>query len=113
MTPGARMTATRAADIVPLRTDFAHLIDGELIAGTPCLDVINPATGAVFARAPKATREDLDRAVAAARRAFQSWRETSFEERRLYIGRLSAAMRAQQSSLAELLTREQGKPLSQ
>ena len=107
------MAATRAAEIVPLRTDFAHLIDGELIAGTPCLDVINPATGAVFARAPKATREDLDRAVAAARRAFQSWRETSFEERRLYIGRLSAAMRAQQSSLAELLTREQGKPLSQ
>lgn len=107
------MAATRAAEIVPLRTDFAHLIDGELIAGTPCLDVINPATGAVFARAPKAAREDLDRAVAAARRAFQSWRETSFEERRLYIGRLSAAMRAQQSSLAELLTREQGKPLSQ
>src|ERR1017187_2614213 len=35
MTAGARMTATRAADILPLRTDFAQLIDGELIAGTP------------------------------------------------------------------------------
>ena len=31
MTAGARMTATRAADILPLRTDFAQLIDGELI----------------------------------------------------------------------------------
>jgi hypothetical protein len=29
------MTATRAADILPLRTDFAQLIDGQLIAGTP------------------------------------------------------------------------------
>ncbi len=107
------MAATRAADILPPRTDFAQLIDGELIAGAPALDVINPATGAVFARAPRATPEDLERAVAAARRAFQSWRETSFEQRRAHIGRLSAAMLAQQSSLAELLTREQGKPLSQ
>ncbi len=107
------MTATRAADILPLRTDFAQLIDGELIAGTPTLDVINPATGAVFARAPRATHADLDRAVAAARRAFQSWRESSFEQRRLCMQRLSAALRVQQESLAELLTREQGKPLSQ
>src|SRR5579863_9743169 len=113
MTRGVRMAATRAADILPPRTDFAQLIDGELIAGAPGLDVINPATGAVFARAPRATPEDLERAVAAARRAFQSWRETSFEQRRAHIGRLSAAMLAQQSSLAELLTREQGKPLSQ
>jgi len=107
------MAAPGAADTLPLRTDFAQLIDGELIAGTPGLDVINPATGAVFARAPKATREDLDRAVAAARRAFPGWRENSFAQRRLHIGRLSAALRSHQESLAELLTREQGKPLSQ
>ena len=76
------MAATRAADIVPLLTDFSQLIDGELIAGTPALDVINPATGAVFARAPRATRPELDRAVGAARRAFAGWRETSYEQRR-------------------------------
>jgi len=56
------MAAPCAANTLPLRTDFAQLIDGELIAGTPGLDVINPATGAVFARAPKATRADLPRA---------------------------------------------------
>jgi acyl-CoA reductase-like NAD-dependent aldehyde dehydrogenase len=107
------MAAPCAADTVPLRTDFAQLIDGELITGGPSLDVINPATGTVFARAPRATREHLDRAVAAARRAFAGWRQSSFAHRRLHIGRLSAALRTHQSDLAELLTREQGKPLSQ
>src|ERR1700693_2620352 len=113
MIRGARMAATRAVDIVPLQTDFSQLIDGELIAGTPALDVINPATGAVFARAPRATRPDLDRAVAAARRAFVGWRERPYEQRRADIERFCEALRARQEELAQLLTREQGKPLSQ
>jgi len=107
------MAATRATALAPLRTDFLQLIDGELLAGTPLLDVINPATGAVFARAPRATRADLDRAVNAARRAHPNWRDSSYEQRRGCIQRACAALRAQQSSLAELLTREQGKPLAQ
>ena len=107
------MAATRIAEIAPLRTDFSQLIDGELIAGTPELDVINPATGAVFARAPRATRADLDCAVAAARRAFGAWRATSFAQRREYIEGFCAMLSAQQQTLAELLTREQGKPLAQ
>ena len=107
------MAATRAVDIVPLRTDFSQLIDGELLAGTPTLDVINPATGAVFARAPRATRADLERAVSAARGAFAGWRARSYEQRRAALERFCASLRAQQDSLAELLTREQGKPLAQ
>ncbi len=107
------MAATRTAEVAPLRTDFCQLIDGDLVAGTPTLDVINPATGSVFARAPRATRADLDRAVAAARRAFGEWRATSFAQRREAIARFCAALCQQQQSLAELLTREQGKPLAQ
>jgi len=107
------MAATRAADIVPLRTDFCQLIEGELLAGTPTLDVINPATGAVFARAPRASRADLDRAVSAARRAFDGWRASSYAQRRATLERFCESLRAQQDSLAELLTREQGKPLTQ
>ncbi|MGA8708803.1 MAG: aldehyde dehydrogenase family protein [Steroidobacteraceae bacterium] len=107
------MAATRIAESAPLRTDFSQLIDGELIAGTPELDVINPATGAVFARAPRATRADLDCAVAAARRAFGDWRATSFAHRREYIECFCATLCAQQQTLAELLTREQGKPRAQ
>ncbi|HEY6451706.1 MAG TPA: aldehyde dehydrogenase family protein [Steroidobacteraceae bacterium] len=110
------MAATRAADSAQLRTDFAQLIDGELLAGAQshdAIDVINPATGMVFARAPRASRAELDRAVAAARRAFPGWRASSYQQRRDRIGQLAAALRAHRDVLAELLTREQGKPLSQ
>jgi acyl-CoA reductase-like NAD-dependent aldehyde dehydrogenase len=95
------------------RTDFALLIDGELVDGERSLDVINPATGLVFARCPAAGRAELDRAVAAARRAFSGWSGLTFEERAACIRRFCEALRAQQGSLAELLTREQGKPVSQ
>ena len=107
------MAATRAADTVPLRTDFCQLIDGELFRGTPALDVINPASGTVFARAPRATRDDLERAVEAARRAFAGWRQTSYPQRRSAIEHFCELLRARQEGLAELLTREQGKPLAQ
>ncbi len=107
------MAATPATEMTALRTDFFQLVDGELLAGAPLLDVINPATGAVFARAPRASRADLDRAVSAARRSYPSWRDSSYEQRRSCIQRACASLRAQQSSLAELLTCEQGKPLAQ
>jgi acyl-CoA reductase-like NAD-dependent aldehyde dehydrogenase len=110
------MTAQRAADTIsrtPLRTDFALLIDGERVSAGEPLDVINPATGEVFARCPAAGRAELDRAVAAARRASSAWRERSFEERRAVIGRIAEVLRANQAQLAELLTLEQGKPVGQ
>jgi acyl-CoA reductase-like NAD-dependent aldehyde dehydrogenase len=110
------MNAQRAAQAVsgsPLRTDFAHLIDGELVRTGEPLDVINPATGAVFARAPAAGRAELERAVAGARRAFAAWKERSFEERRAAIKQMAQVLRENQAELAELLTLEQGKPIGQ
>ena len=96
-----------------IRTDFYQLIDGELVGSESPLEVINPATGRVFARAPNANRAQLDQAVAAARRAFESWSRTSYEARTELLRRLGETLRTHQDSLAELLTREQGKPLSQ
>ena len=107
------MVAQPAAEAANLRTDFALLIDGELVSAPGSLDVINPATGKVFARCPAAGRAELDRAVAAARRASASWSALSFEERTAAIKRMAAVLRANQDSLAELLTREQGKPVGQ
>jgi acyl-CoA reductase-like NAD-dependent aldehyde dehydrogenase len=107
------MAATPAAAVNALRSDFAQLIDGELVGGAPALEVINPSTGQVFARVPRATRADLDRAVAAARRSAAGWSATSFDGRRAHIRRMAEALRAQQLPLAELLTHEQGKPLAQ
>ena len=103
----------RAERSATLETGFMQLIDGELVGSERTLDVINPATGEVFARCPAATRAHLDRAVAAARRAFPDWRETSFDERARRLRRVAEVLREHQDSLAQLLTREQGKPLTQ
>jgi acyl-CoA reductase-like NAD-dependent aldehyde dehydrogenase len=96
-----------------LRTDFALLIGGELEQSALHLDVIDPALGTVFARCPAAGRAELDRAVAAARRAFPAWRARSFADRAALVKTLSQGLRERQHELAELLTREQGKPLAQ
>ena len=105
--------AAAPASTTPLRTDFAHLIDGELVRAGEPLDVVNPATGAVFARCGAAGRAELDRAVAAARRAFVAWKARSFEERRAAIQQMAHVLRESQAELAELLTLEQGKPIGQ
>jgi len=97
----------------PLRTDFSLLIGGELVQSAQHLDVINPALGTVFARCPAAQAPELDRAVDAARRAFPAWRARSFADRAALVKRLSQKLRERQNELAELLTREQGKPLAQ
>jgi acyl-CoA reductase-like NAD-dependent aldehyde dehydrogenase len=108
--------ATRPAEGAPsvaLRQDFSLLIDGKLERSARALDVINPALGTVFARCPAAGPAELDRAVAAARRAFPAWRARSFAERAALVKRMSQLLRERQNELAELLTREQGKPLAQ
>ena len=104
--------AERAASMT-LRTDFSLLIDGKLEHSDQELEVINPAFGTVFARCPAASRSHLDRAVKAARAALPAWRAKSFAERAALVRKSSEVLREKQNELAELLTREQGKPLSQ
>ena len=107
------MSAESLPSPASVRTDFSLLIDGQLGTSAAALEVINPATGAVFARCPAAGRTELDRAVAAARRASESWRAASFQERAAAIKQMATVLRTHQDSLAELLTREQGKPIGQ
>jgi acyl-CoA reductase-like NAD-dependent aldehyde dehydrogenase len=105
--------SAESAQSIALRQDFSLLIDGKREQSALQLDVINPALGTVFARCPAAGPAELDRAVAAARRAFPAWRARSFAERAALVKRLSQLLRERQNELAELLTREQGKPLAQ
>jgi acyl-CoA reductase-like NAD-dependent aldehyde dehydrogenase len=107
------MSTPTAGSLAEFVSGFSLLIDGEASIGSSTLDVINPATGQVFARCPAAGREDLDRAVTAARRAFPSWRDLSFADRAERIGRLCQSLRDRQEELAYLLTMEQGKPRQQ
>ena len=89
---------------------YSNLIDGELVTTAATLDVINPATEEVIARVPACGKEELDRAVAAARRAFKEWRKTPVEERRAAIRAIAAAIQDNTDELYRLLTQEQGKP---
>ena len=92
--------------------EAAHLIDGELVASRRRFPVVDPALGVAFADCPDAGREELDRAVTAARRALPEWSALGFDARRGMLNRLAARLREQAEPLSALLTREQGKPLA-
>src|SRR5688500_15274942 len=113
MTVRSTVGSAQSAQGSALRSDFSLLIGGELVQSEQYLDVVDPALGTVFARCPAAEHLELDRAVDAARRAFPAWRARSFAERAALVKQLSKRLRERQNELAELLTREQGKPLAQ
>ena len=89
---------------------YANLIDGEMVTTDRTMDVINPATEEVIAQVPASGSDELNRAVAAARRAFKSWKATPVDERRAAIHAIAAAIKANADELHRLLTQEQGKP---
>lgn len=92
---------------------YRLLIDGELVEGAGSLDVVDPATGAVFERCARADAGQLDQAVAAAKRAFPGWSALGHDERAEYLQRFADAIEARFEEFCTLLTREQGKPTPQ
>jgi acyl-CoA reductase-like NAD-dependent aldehyde dehydrogenase len=92
---------------------FKLVIDGKLVDGAASLDVINPATGKVFATCARASAVQLNEAVNAAKASQRGWGGLSHAERRAYLERLCNAIEERQEEFARLLTREQGKPLRQ
>ncbi|WP_323766465.1 aldehyde dehydrogenase family protein [Marinovum sp.] len=91
--------------------DIPMLINGELVTAENWIDVINPATEAVFARVPHCTTVQLDAAVEAATLAQKAWEKTSMAERRAKVEALAAAISEREAEFARLITQEQGKPL--
>ena len=91
--------------------DFSMTIDGAAATGTETIAVINPATEKVVAHAPDCSREQLDVAVAAARRAFPGWRATPIDERRAAVAKLGEILKTHAEDFARLFTLEQGRPL--
>lgn len=92
-------------------TDYKMLIDGRLVDGAMTMDVVNPATEEVLATCPRGSEDQLNEAVAAAKRAFPAWAAKPIEERRAIILKLADAIEAEAEAFARLLTQEQGKPL--
>ena len=72
------------------------------------LPVINPATEEVLSKCPRASKAQLDAAVAAAQRAFPGWRDTSIAERKAKLTAIADIIQAIAAELGLLLTQEQG-----
>jgi len=89
------------------------LIDGQWVEGGKTFDTINPATGQVLAPVVEASAQDVDRAVEAARRAFEAgpWPRMPASERGRMIWRLADLVEQNIDELAELETLDNGKPI--
>lgn len=96
-----------------MATQYKNLINGEMVENGEWLDVVNPANEEVIGQVPACGKGELDRAVAAAREAFKSWKKTSFEERQAACMAISGAIKENADELFRLLTSEQGKPHEQ
>ncbi len=90
-------------------------IDGQFLSGQGRReqDVFNPATGEVIAKLPHATTEDLNTALAAADRAFQSWKKSSPMARSKVLRRVADLARERAADIGRAMTQDQGKPLAE
>ena len=94
-------------------TQYKNLIGGKMVETGRWMDVINPANEQVIGQVPVCGKDELDEAVAAARAAFKTWKNTPIEERRAAIMAISGAIKENAEELYRLLTSEQGKPHEQ
>ncbi|WP_341392866.1 aldehyde dehydrogenase family protein [Arthrobacter sp. G119Y2] len=92
-------------------TSYQDLL-GTVSAAGEGRDILDPATGELVGKAPVHTVEDLEKAVSAARAAQPSWAALGHTGRREALNRAADAVDAAAEGLAELLSREQGKPLN-
>lgn len=86
-------------------------INGQWINGTGYFPVTNPATGEVIGEVPDCGADEIDAAISAASEALQGWRQTTAYARASHLYRAWEIMLERKQALAELMTREQGKPL--
>jgi betaine-aldehyde dehydrogenase len=90
-----------------------NFVDGEYrdASGGKTSDLINPATGEVFARAPVSGKTDVDEACGAARRAFESWRDKTPSERSLALLKIADAIEEKAEEFVALEVENTGKPV--
>jgi malonate-semialdehyde dehydrogenase (acetylating)/methylmalonate-semialdehyde dehydrogenase len=90
------------------------LLDGEFIESqsSEWHDIVNPATQEVLAQVPFATDAEIDAAVASAKRAYKTWKNTPLAARARIMLKLQALIREHMSRIAQTLSAEQGKTLA-
>jgi len=107
------MTSKPAALVNPAPT-VKLLLDGKFIESQTreWQEVVNPATQEVLAQVPFATDAEIDAAVASAKRAFKTWKNTPLAARARIMLKLQALVREHMSGIARTLSAEQGKTLA-
>ena len=90
-------------------------IDGQWLdaADGRTLGVFNPATGKEIGRVAHAGKADLDKALDAAQKGFETWRDMTAADRSKIMRKAAGLMRERAAEIAPLLTQEQGKPLAE
>ncbi len=93
---------------------FRNIIDGkptDALSGET-YDVVNPATGEVYATAPMSRAEDVDAAMRAASTAFETWGETTPAERQLALLKIADALEARSDEFTAAECENTGKPIA-
>src|SRR6202012_3821991 len=99
---------------VMLRGSYGLFIGGSFVAGSSVFKTISPATEEVLAEVTHGTTEDVDRAVAAARKAYERvWSTMPGRERARYLLRIARLLRERTPELAVLESLDSGKPIRQ
>ncbi|WEB40760.1 aldehyde dehydrogenase family protein [Streptomyces yunnanensis] len=105
--------APESRSVVDLAPSYGLFIDGEFTEGTGggLRKTVSPATEEVLAEYTQGTAEDVDRAVQAARRAFEKWSALPGAERAKYLFRIARIIQERSRELAVLETLDNGKPI--
>ena len=91
---------------------YRNTVNGTLAEPASSYEILNPANGQSLGMAPESDEQEVDRAVQSAALAQKSWAKHSDQERRDIIHKVAQILEENSGYLAELITREQGKPLS-
>jgi len=105
--------APESTDHIHIKQQYELYIDGQFTKPTKgkYFDTINPANNKKIARVAEATEDDIDKAVEAARKAFNSWSKLSGKERGKYIFRIARLIQERAREFAVIESLDGGKPI--
>ncbi|HEY3293191.1 MAG TPA: gamma-aminobutyraldehyde dehydrogenase [Candidatus Nanopelagicaceae bacterium] len=91
-----------------------NFVNGHEVASTSgeTTDVVNPATGEVYAQAPKSNASDIDTAMKAAAAAFEVWGQSTPSERQRALLKIADALETRADEIVAIESRDTGKPLA-
>jgi 1-pyrroline dehydrogenase len=100
-------------DVIERVKTYQQFIGGEFVAAASgeTIDVENPANGRVIAKVPGSSAEDVNRAVDAAEKAFQTWKQTTPQDRSLILLKVADALEAAGDEIGRLESANAGKPV--